>query len=147
MDEKTTLIVELDSEVQAALQNANVDLIHALRDEGVDVRPAPPPAGLPASTGTKGIELLILSIGAAAPFAALAIERIIRAVTNRPVKGTARRWAAARDAKGEVVKDNSGNPVMDYTEEPTLFGGGTLGFAVAEGGVSFLGLKFTFKQQ
>ncbi len=146
MKQHATLILELDSEVQASLQSAEVDLLAALRDEGISIGPPETPPGLPARDGTKVVELLILSVGASAPFVALAVERIIRAVTNRPIKAVARRWTAARNAAGDVLRDERGQPLMEYTEEPKILEGSHAEPPAGEGAASFLGLKFSYKQ-
>ena len=109
-EERGPLFVEVPEQVAAALQDQNVDLIAMLRDEGHAVErgamanPTKPP-------GSKDAALVIVASGAAAYMVGLAVVRIIKAVTGKPVVGTLGELKPVVDDRGHVVRDAQGKPL------------------------------------
>lgn len=108
--DQVPLFIHIPEAVARALQEQDVDLVAALRESGLEVErsaiadPSKPEGG-------KDAGLVILASGASLYMVGLAVVKIVKAVTGRPVVGSLGELKPVLDAKGEVLKDASGQPM------------------------------------
>jgi hypothetical protein len=114
------LHIRLPLDVAAALQDQGIDLVAALADQGHEVRRAALPDPTRPATGSKDAGLVILASGGAAYLVGLAIVRIIKAVTGRPVVGELGELRPVLDAAGKPMRHADGEPVLYWSKEKQL---------------------------
>lgn len=85
--EQTPIAISLAPDVRAVIDENGLDLVEALREQGLDVKRSDLPFENSNEHGLKSVELIVLASGAAAPLVASAIARIIDAI-NRGRKTT-----------------------------------------------------------
>src|SRR5437762_2136474 len=114
------LHIRLPRDVAAVLQDQDLDLVAALAELGYEVQRAALPDPTRPATGKKDAGLVILASGGAAYLVGLAIVRIIKAVTGRPVVGELGELRPVLDGAGKPLHHPSGEPVLYWSKEKQL---------------------------
>jgi hypothetical protein len=119
LEDSQHVAIFLDRTSELVLAENDVQLLDALRNQGLDVSRAArrPPNAPPLSSGEKGAELLILCSAGAAPLIAAAVVRVLEGLgIGRKAVVTERSWTAAYDTDGKPMVNRDGSVVMEWRE-------------------------------
>lgn len=111
--------IELSDDLRRLLASKKIDLQAELQQQGINTELH----GLSLAGRPQVREpfLIILAAGVTASLVGGAISRVIAAVSGyRRAQMTERELHIARDAKGDAIIDNSGDPVYNLVERPGL---------------------------
>lgn len=118
--ESSSVFIFLDRELDEVLVENGVDLVEALRDQGLAVERGSE-ADPAAAEGTKEAALVILATGVTFALLGQAIARVVEALNQKPVVVTKRECTPVLDASGRPVPGGrGGKPLMQWRETPTV---------------------------
>lgn len=121
MKEETSLFLQVPDEINALLAELGVTWADLLQQEGLEVRQEyqTDPAARPGSREKEPVTILLASAGLVMALAP-AIARVITSLSRRPVKVTETILVPVEDSKGNVIKDSTGAPVLNWVERTRL---------------------------
>jgi hypothetical protein len=114
MEASPPYVIDLPQELEDSLKENGVDLVAALRDEGLDVRRGPVPEGAPIEKGGKAVLLTLLVAGVTASMLASAIAKVLDSISRN------KKYLVTEDVLLPVV-DGSGKPVKDADGQATMY--------------------------
>jgi hypothetical protein len=121
MNTSTAYVISLPQEAQELLVDNGVDLVAALRSDGLNVNRGPVPTGVSAFEGGKEVVLTLLAVGLTAPIVASAVAKILDALgRNKKFLVTEHELAPVLDTAGKPINDAAGDPVMYWSEKKRL---------------------------
>ncbi len=121
MEASLTYVIDLPQEIQDSLNENGIDLIAALRSDGLDVSRGPIPEGAPVQKGDKEILLTLLAIGVTASTVASAIAKVIDSLSrNKKYMVTEQVLQPVLDGSGNPVRGTNGQVTMYWTKKSKL---------------------------
>jgi hypothetical protein len=135
----------LSEEAQELVDDNSINLVQELTLQGLEVKPgqAADPVARP---GTKDVCLVILAAASAVPFVASGIAKVIDGIgRNKQVLVTNHRCTAVRDQHGQPCLDQTGKPIMEWTETHELLTPGSRPDISQSVEARFLGVSVSLK--
>jgi hypothetical protein len=116
-----TYVISLPQEAQGLLAENGIDLIAALRTDGLEVNRGSLPAGTLPEEGGKEIILALVAVGLTATMVASGITKILDALgRNKKFLVTEHELTPVLDGEGKPIKNATGQPVMFWAEKKRL---------------------------
>jgi hypothetical protein len=121
MESTQTYVIALPTEAQGLLADNGIDLVAALREEGLNVNRAALPANAPAPDGGKEVVLTLLAVGLTVSMVASGIAKILDALgRNRKFLVTEHTLEPIFDATGAPLKNAAGQPCFQWSDKKRL---------------------------
>lgn len=116
----STLHVSLAPELQQALSDRRLDLVGALRNEGVEVEHSREDLPHTPNEGTKSAEIVIGVLAVGLPATIAAIAKLFRTITSRPMRIENKELVPILDANGKQVVDDAGHLLFQWRTIGTI---------------------------
>ena len=115
--EKEPIYISLSSEVEGLLSENGIDLAEELRKQGLEIEARQGQIPGSVSDGdTREVVLIILASAALVGAVSMGISKIVRALSDRGTLVCEGEYVPVTSPSGEVVKDEKGDPVLQYVE-------------------------------
>lgn len=121
MEEKTQVFVFISPEVQETLADNAVDLIDLINQEGVQVKRgfAQNPSKDRDSAYKEPTSVILASAALVLALAPI-IKKVISALSHKEVLVNEMVLVPVEDSSGNVVRDNSGNPILHWIRKTKI---------------------------
>jgi hypothetical protein len=121
MDTPQIYVIDLPQDAQELLADNRVDLVAAMRDDGLEVSRGSLPAGTPATEGGKEVLLTLLAIGLTGSMVASGIAKVLDSLArNKKYLVTEHILLPVLDVFGNIVKNPAGQPITYWSEKTRL---------------------------